>query len=163
MSRPRRDVLTTRRCGRTPRQRRAGLPRLLCASQDYDKLHMSCHLRWTTRLCPRVLRMHFALAHRNPTAAWSRGMILGLGPRGPGFNSRSSPSRVFAPACFAKRSPRTAKIYVRALHTRTSRAQACLPRTPAEHTTCFRCWPARKIAYRGSHPCGRGNSAISDA
>ena len=25
-------------------------------------------------------------------AAWSSGMILGLGPRGPGFNSRSGPS-----------------------------------------------------------------------
>ena len=29
--------------------------------------------------------------HLTITAAWSSGMILGLGPRGPGFNSRSSP------------------------------------------------------------------------
>ena len=27
-------------------------------------------------------------------AAWSSGMILGLGPRGPGFNSRSGPLRM---------------------------------------------------------------------
>ena len=35
------------------------------------------------RLCPLLVSCRLA--------AWSSGMILGLGPRGPGFNSRSGP------------------------------------------------------------------------
>ena len=48
----------------------------------------------TTTLASRELRYPFVklnCAAKMPMAAWSSGMILASGARGPGFNSRSSP------------------------------------------------------------------------
>ena len=45
---------------------------------------------WACRHVPLCLSVVVVAARYCRLAAWSSGMILGLGPRGPGFNSRSS-------------------------------------------------------------------------
>ena len=45
----------------------------------------------------RILMYTWCFCHLtclSALAVWSSGMILGLGPRGPGFNSQNSPARV---------------------------------------------------------------------
>ena len=46
---------------------------------------------WACRHVPLCLSVVVVATRYCRLAAWSSGMILGLGPRGPGFNSRSSP------------------------------------------------------------------------
>ena len=45
---------------------------------------------WACRHVPLCLSVVVVATRYCRLAAWSSGMILGLGPRGPGFNSRSS-------------------------------------------------------------------------
>ena len=60
--------------------------------------HTHTHTHFDTHAATRTHPSTYALAvwsgvcgARCHPAAWSSGMILGLGPRGPGFNSRSGP------------------------------------------------------------------------
>ena len=50
---------------------------------------------WARRRVLRWLSVVAVATRSCRLAAWSSGMILGLGPRGPGFNSRSGPLPVF--------------------------------------------------------------------
>ena len=53
---------------------------------------VACRFDWLS-VCVGVFVFVFVLRFSGSCrlAAWSSGMILGLGPRGPGFNSRSGP------------------------------------------------------------------------
>ena len=53
--------------------------------------HRRNHTRTHTLTDALAVRSGVWVVRCHP-AAWSSGMILGLGPRGPGFNSRSGPS-----------------------------------------------------------------------
>ena len=72
--------------------RRDAWPRRASRARGNDRAPMqtaTCRRQHSTS---RALRSrHDERPKRSAAAAWSSGMILGLGPRGPGFNSRSSP------------------------------------------------------------------------
>ncbi len=51
------------------------------------------------RVLPQPRRVVFRVAASHSSAAWSSGMILASGARGPGFNSRSSPFCSCARTC----------------------------------------------------------------
>ena len=65
--------------------------RFVCVSAGVSVCLRVCVSVWLL-VCVSVSLCVFGVLGCCRSAAWSSGMILGLGPRGPGFNSRSGPS-----------------------------------------------------------------------
>ena len=83
-------------------------------------------------------------------AAWSSGMILGLGPRGPRFNSQSSPSRVWGyEPCLLEPSDSPAE----------ERCAQDAPTTPRSHAVpALAGWPCAVRAPAASLSRARGRA-----